>query len=265
MNDVETLLTDHLRTKAAAVRPTDRLRQVHAGRGSGALPGRRNAGTDRRRRFVVRPAWLGVAAGTVAAAGAGTVVLVDRSSQPPSPTVPPGALPVTPGPTVNDHWHEAYGFWLCDEWVTLNGAAENPVNDAYVRSGLHSHDDGVIHIHPFTSAGTGENATLGTFLTVYGVELSDDALRFPADQGGDMALTCDGAPAALSVTVWPDADSSAARATVTSDLAGIRLLDGAAMTIAIATPGASIPMPPSAPDLDALAVVDGGGLSDGEG
>lgn len=255
MNDVETLLSDHLRAKATELDVVSRLDQVHAQRAARA--------TQARRPFVVRPAWLGIAAGAVAVAGVG-VALANRVSDSgaPAPTVPSGALPVEPGPTVNDHWHEAYAFWLCGEWVTLRGALEQPLNEAYVASGLHSHDDGVVHIHPFGTAGSGSNATLGTFLAGYGVELTDESLRFPPDQRSDeLPMTCDGAPAQLSVTVWRDAADSTRLATFVDDLADVPLRDGAAMTIALAPPGTPIPMPPAAPDLDALGAADGAAVT----
>ena len=73
---------------------------------------------------------------------------------------------------------------------------------------MHSHDDGVIHWHAYTSAATGKNATLGVFLDNYGVELDDDSLRFPDNQNGGKEYVegetkCpDGEDGELSVTVW---------------------------------------------------------------
>jgi hypothetical protein len=171
-------------------------------------------------------------------------------------------LAVTPGPTVNDHWHQAYAFWLCGEWVTLRGALEQPpLNERYITTGIHSHDDGVIHIHPFSSHGSGANATLGVFLDGYGVELTDDALHFPQDQRREpLEPSCNGEPAELSVTVWADADDPNVSVVYTDHLADVQLRDGAAMTIALSTGGSS-PMPPTAADLDELGAVDGGGIT----
>lgn len=260
MNDVETLLTEHLRTKAAALAPADRLGRVHA---EAVTPRPAWRPRGRRRAFVERPAWLGAAAGAALLAGAGVFTAFQWSeSDPPAPTVPAGALPVTPGPTINDHWHAAYAFWVCGRWVTLQGALEDAGaagNQAYLASGLHSHDDGVIHVHPFGSAGSGPNATLGSFLSGYAVELTDDSLRVPPEQGGvDGEMACDGEPAELTVTVWPDAGDPSASWTYTEDLADVPLRDGAAMTIAVAVPGTPIPMPPAATDLEELGAVDGG-------
>ena len=91
-------------------------------------------------------------------------------------------------PTINDHWHHVYGFYICGEWVQLNGDGEDrdinnqPTNVKYARSGIHSHDDGLIHWHPFSSASVGRRADLGVFLDVYDVELSNDVLEFPEEQ-----------------------------------------------------------------------------------
>lgn len=91
-------------------------------------------------------------------------------------------------PRIEDHWHHTYGFFVCGEWVQLEGDGEGqdangqPTNVAYARSGVHSHDDGLIHWHPFSSAAVGRRAQLGVFLDTFDVELSNDVLAFPDDQ-----------------------------------------------------------------------------------
>ncbi len=88
-------------------------------------------------------------------------------------------------PQQSDHWHHAYGFYLCDTWFKLEGDAEQPGTDdftQYQRTGIHSHEDGLIHWHPFSSAAVGSNATLGVFLDTYGVELTNSKLTFPENQ-----------------------------------------------------------------------------------
>ena len=39
-------------------------------------------------------------------------------------------------------------------------------------AGIHSHGDGLVHIHPFTAAEAGKNATLGKFAQYAGITLS---------------------------------------------------------------------------------------------
>ena len=118
-------------------------------------------------------------------------------------------------PTINDHWHAAYGFNICGEWYQLAGNLEDRnsqgqyVYTNFLRTGIHSHDDGVIHWHPNTSRAVGKNAVLGVFLESYDVELTDDRLAFPsenilgfADEYLEGETQCDGEDATLSVRAW---------------------------------------------------------------
>ncbi len=76
-------------------------------------------------------------------------------------------------PTVNDHWHVAYGFYLCNPEDRRDGveAAGRQPRRSPEYIGVHSHDDGMIHWHPFSSRAVGENAQLKVFLDSYGVKL----------------------------------------------------------------------------------------------
>jgi hypothetical protein len=130
-------------------------------------------------------------------------------------------------PTINDHWHAAYGFYLCDGWVQLNGNLEEKdsrgqfIDQNFVRTGIHSHDDGVIHWHPYNSRAVGKNAVLGVFLDTYEVKLDNDSLTFPSaesfgpnpeylDQAPSVDLLeyiegetqCNGEDAEVSVRAW---------------------------------------------------------------
>ncbi len=68
-------------------------------------------------------------------------------------------------PGLTDHWHAAYGIDICG---TL--AAARQTNDADP-NGIHTHGDGVMHIHPGAAqqvARAGEDATLGVFMSASG-------------------------------------------------------------------------------------------------
>ena len=55
-------------------------------------------------------------------------------------------------PSLDDHWHTAYGVYVCDELSPVmfpNDSSDN-------RTGIHTHGDGLIHIHPFVSSVTGQ-------------------------------------------------------------------------------------------------------------
>ena len=191
--------------------------------------------------------------------GFGTIVYA-RQSQPEADASPP---------TINDHWHIAYGFMLCepDNFTQLTGALEEAdangqlISDAFRRTGVHSHDDGVIHWHPSTSAAVGTNADLGLFLDVYDVELDDDSLRFPENQGGEEFIEgetkCGDEDAELKVVVWDSFEDTGSGTTYVSDFDDIRITnDGMAITIAFVPSGTDVTMPPWAANLPALGAVD---------
>jgi hypothetical protein len=180
-------------------------------------------------------------------------------------------------PTINDHWHVAYGFDLCDfdTQQMLNGAKEEAdsqgqlVNTDYLRTGVHSHDDGVIHWHATTSASTGHNADLGVFLDVYDVGLSNDELDFPDDQLGgrdyiEGETKCGDEDGTLVVAVWDNYTDTGDPTVYTSDFRNIRVdQNSMVMVIAFIPEGEDprdIEMPPWAADLPALGAVDQGQL-----
>jgi hypothetical protein len=195
--------------------------------------------------------------------GLGTIVYA-RQSQPEADASPP---------TVKDHWHEALGFQICGaddaSFTKLTGNLEETdangqlVNTDYLRTGVHSHDDGVIHWHAFTAAAVGNRAKLGLFLDNYGVELTDDALRFPEEQGGEEYVEgetkCGDEDAELRVVVWENFQDTGDGTTYTSDFDDIRIdRDGMAITIAFVPRGTDVVKPPWSAQLPELGVADQG-------
>jgi hypothetical protein len=162
-------------------------------------------------------------------------------------------------PVIGDHWHAAYGIYVCGEWQPNIPEFENAV-------GIHTHGDGVIHIHPFSSAGAGEKATLGTFLEDTDVELSSDELTLGENELTDGAKTwkeggdqCDGKDAELKVAQWEDvSDPDAKPALLTSGFDDIRFRgDGEGYTIAfVPEDETDIPMPETAANLAELGAAD---------
>jgi hypothetical protein len=72
-----------------------------------------------------------------------------------------------------DHWHASLDVYLCTEWLTTPAPEfETKADSGDVRVGIHSHGDGLVHIHPFNSSESGENATLGRFLEYGGWSVS---------------------------------------------------------------------------------------------
>ncbi len=191
--------------------------------------------------------------------GLGTVVYA-RQSQPAADASPP---------TIEDHWHAAYGFSLCDEegFTQLAGAKEETdangqlISSAFLRTGVHSHDDGVIHWHPYTSAAVGKRATLGLFLDVYDVELTDTSIKFPDEQGGkeyvEGETMCDGEEGEVKVIVWDNFADTGAGTTYVSNFDDIRVdRNSMVFSIAFQPKGTEVTMPPWAAQLPELGAAD---------
>jgi hypothetical protein len=158
--------------------------------------------------------------------------------------------------TSGDHWHAAYGFYLCDHFA--DPLTDGPAGD---QLGIHTHGDGIIHIHPFVSGSAGANAKLGLFLDDTGATVTNTKITLPSgdtfEEGTDQ---CAGKDAIVLVAYWRSADDAAAgekpTTVFTDDFGDIRFKeDRAAFTIAFLPEGADIPAPPSIPTLDNLTDV----------
>ena len=175
-------------------------------------------------------------------------------------------------PTINDHWHVSYGFYKCNGFLNdLTGTLEEPVTPEYQKYNIHSHDDGVIHWHAGALA-AGTRAKLGVFLDSYGIKVSTDGITFPANQNNGESyktsdLKCKNAEgkmvdAQVQVVVWDQYDNTEVSMKYITDFDNIRIKkDGMAITMAIAAPGAEIPMPKSAANLPELGAADMGGVT----
>jgi hypothetical protein len=75
-----------------------------------------------------------------------------------------------------DHWHASLDVNVCNAWEPAAPAFETEADNASIRVGIHSHGDGLIHIHPFNSSESGSNATVGRFFKYGGWSASSDSL-----------------------------------------------------------------------------------------
>lgn len=80
-------------------------------------------------------------------------------------------------PIIGDHWHAFLGVDVCGTWLPNAPAFEPRANEPGVRAGLHSHDDGLMHIHPFSTDEAGTKATVGRFIDYGGWQLSDSSMK----------------------------------------------------------------------------------------
>ncbi len=184
-------------------------------------------------------------------------------------------------PTITDHWHAAYGFYLCDSWYQLEGNLEEQnaqgqfINTNFLRTGIHSHDDGVIHWHPYTAAAVGRRATLGVFLGSYDVTIDNEKLTFPSASAlssneqfpslnfdplpeyieGD--TKCDGEDAELSVKAWGSFTDTDGGKRYIANMDEVHVdNDGMVFGIYFTPRDADQPMPPWAQNLPQLGAAD---------
>lgn len=159
-------------------------------------------------------------------------------------------------PRLEDHWHVAYGLYLCDAF------APNPVDVGADQVGIHTHDDGIVHIHPFSSLAAGEGATIGKFLDQIALKVSDAKLTTVDGKAYESGkTTCpSGEVGKLVLARWASADDAEAKPEIiTENLTDARFLtDRSAFTLAFVPEGkvAEIPRPQSIPGLDQLTDVD---------
>jgi len=78
------------------------------------------------------------------------------------------------GPRIGDHWHAPYAIFV-------DGVRLPAVPEVFTPEGLHTHGDGIIHIHPQLPAADGSDASLAKFFSSMGGELTDTELHLPGD------------------------------------------------------------------------------------
>jgi len=152
-------------------------------------------------------------------------------------------------PTLSDHWHSAYGIYDCATGSYLPDL-EDVGPDVL---GIHTHGDGLMHIHPFSANATGKGAILEVFLDQVQVDVSADAITLSTGERLEAGVDCDGEPAVIQVLRWSNAleAETTAPEVITEDMEGARLLnDIEAFAFVRAPLGAEIPPPPSIPNIE---------------
>ena len=174
----------------------------------------------------------------------------------------------------NDHWHSAYGVYDCDRFLPAFTSAADP-------DGIHSHQDGVVHIHPWNSSAAGDRADLDVFFEAMGARVTDDEISGPGIGVLEAGSDCNGEPTVIRAVrftrVDPDPDEAGADEPVSTlseiyeatdtysdDFGDVRLLgDLEAFTFARVPVDAEIPPPPEDRLQTALAASAGNLLSTG--
>jgi len=120
------------------------------------------ASSMRSRRRQGTATWFRMAVAVIVVLG--TVIIVQSRNQ--------RAGVALPGPKPNqDHWHAALGVNFCGKW-------QPPVPLFEGNGGIHSHGDGLMHIHPFDNAHAHSNANIGTFFVGAHDKVSSTSITF---------------------------------------------------------------------------------------
>ncbi len=214
------------------------------------------AARAKRRRATVRSAkrarnnswWYGVTALVVIA---GVALIVYARATAPSPVGP-----LLPPATHDTHWHAALGVYDCDKWlgdssgtgiwnwpyVNAQGSPSR-ADDTSVYAGMHSHDDGIIHMEPATSDEAGKNATVGRYFQFGGWKLSSTGYDFLGTKVQNGTTQCGSTPGTLQWEVGKfngDATAKQTYKVMTGDPGKYKLFNDDIVVIAFLPPGKSI-------------------------
>ncbi len=170
----------------------------------------------------------------------------------------------------DSHWHAAYGIYDCDAYLgkvidnadgtkTVQGSIDG--TNFPDTAGIHAHDDGLIHIHPFLDRVAGKKARLGVFFDTVKMTMSDKKIVFPANSEGAKKTTldvdkkkCKGKTAEISVLVW-DTAKDAEPQRYTGGFSKVPLKESAAYAFVFAPKGTIVPIPGSIATLEKPADV----------
>ncbi|HVL27788.1 MAG TPA: hypothetical protein VM390_06545 [Acidimicrobiales bacterium] len=153
-----------------------------------------------------------------------------------------------------DHWHSAIGFYLCDPATGEASFQPNLADNGRDPLGIHTHGDGVVHTHPFSSQAAGRNAQLRHFFDTMQITVNENQLRLPGTtvRNGDK---CGGQDGIVQVKVWDTRSPTDPGRILEGPPGNLRLGNNQLITVAFVPRGADIPKPPSEAQLDNLSDV----------
>jgi hypothetical protein len=195
----------------------------------------------------------------IVAAGLLLVIFARENNQSASANNTPPRASIDPTKP-SDHWHAAFAVDIC-------GQEQPPVQDGPVDTlGIHTHGDGVIHIHPFVTRAAGKGANLGRFFNQVGMKVTDTSIRMPNKKVYEEGKTaCNGKPAEVSVAFWKvglKASKEKPDKVYTGDFSNIRFRENyEAFTLAFLPKGTTAKAPSTAPNLVELGAKDGSGTA----
>jgi hypothetical protein len=141
-------------------------------------------------------------------------------------------------PALGDHWHAAYAIYDCGSFMP---DLTDQVPD---ESGLHTHADGLMHMHPFGTRYTGDGANIGNWGETVGLEITDTSFaagtveRENGDSCGEEL-----GEGRVQVKVW-DSPSDEEGRLLEGDFADYAPQEFSMFVIAFVPEGTEIPPPP---------------------
>jgi hypothetical protein len=174
-----------------------------------------------------------------------TGIVYSKEQREPDNTRPRAGAPGRAG----DHWHAALGFNICGTW------APNLTDQGEDRTGLHTHADGVIHIHPFSEVYAGRRATLDVFLELVKARVTSTEITLPNQDTKRNGDNCGDRESVVQIMRWPSKAPDVEGTLYAGDPGDLRPRDRELITVAFLPRGDEIPRPPSADELDRLSDV----------
>ena len=145
----------------------------------------------------------------------------------------------TSAPRVGDHWHSVYDIYVCDSFRSKVVLETDP-------NGIHTHGDGLLHIHPFNKLASGRDAVLGEFFSAFGGRIDDATVVLDTGEELVEGADCGGQPTVLKVARFDADDLERDPEVVIEDLAGVRFLKNReAFTVAMVPADVEPPAPRS--------------------
>ena len=180
-----------------------------------------------------------------------SLVVFARTSREPASAAAPSYLN-------SDHWHAAYGVYVCDtflpSWV-------DAIED---RDGIHTHGDGIIHIHPFSSAASGDRPASRSSPSRSGSRSPTTASPPRTAPSTRTATTATASPRRCRSSSGSRTIPTRPGEVYTDNFNNIVFdTDRAAYTIAVVPEGVVPPLPETVPGLDNLTDVPGSGAPAG--
>jgi len=170
--------------------------------------------------------------------GIGLVVVARANREPAAP------------PRIGDHWHSAYSIYDCGEEVPFWESAADP-------DGIHSHQDSVIHIHPFNSSATGDDAQMSVLLEAMFATVTPEAITTREAGTISAADGCGDQAAVIKVARYAVDPEVELISVFDDDFGSIPFLQNREAFVIAKVPAGEDPPPPSRASLAALDAATG--------